>query len=305
MQTAIAGDVARARRLMALLEGAVAAHGATAAIAARLAFARATLAVVDGDIDAVLAGVAEAIARHDELGDVRTACLLRGNLAWALTEVGAAEEACAAALDGAARAEAAGIGLAEATCVANHALALWQLRALDEALAVATRAAQLDAGEPSAKGRLYSVRLLTALGRLDEAERLARAVCGELSAVPSERALAHAALAEALLARGHTVEALAAATLAATTLTDLDAIVEGKAMIRLIHAEALLAAGREGEARAVAIAARDRLHARAARIAEPSRRASFLSRVPDHVRLRALAARLEGAPDATRDAAAE
>jgi hypothetical protein len=56
-----------------------------------------------------------------------------------------------------------------------------------------------------------------------------------------------------------------------------------------MRAETLDASGEHASARAAMAAARARLFVRAARIADPARRASFLERVPEHARILELA----------------
>ena len=58
-------------------------------------------------------------------------------------------------------------------------------------------------------------------------------------------------------------------------------------MVRLVHVEALLAVG-DPSARAAARDARERLLARAARIADPAWRERFLTAVPDNAATLAL-----------------
>jgi hypothetical protein len=72
-------------------------------------------------------------------------------------------------------------------------------------------------------------------------------------------------------------------------LEKLGGLEEGDGLIRLMDAETRLASGdREGAARAVAEASR-RMRERAAKISDATLRASFLERVPEHARTRALA----------------
>jgi hypothetical protein len=59
-------------------------------------------------------------------------------------------------------------------------------------------------------------------------------------------------------------------------------------MVRLAHAEALAATGAREEARVALLAARERLLARAERIAEPAWRHRFLQDVPVNARVLAL-----------------
>jgi eukaryotic-like serine/threonine-protein kinase len=72
-------------------------------------------------------------------------------------------------------------------------------------------------------------------------------------------------------------------------LVSLHGIEEGEALIRLVHTRALEAIGEDSAARAALIAARDRLLARAAKIADPALREGFLRAVPDNARTLAVA----------------
>jgi eukaryotic-like serine/threonine-protein kinase len=97
-------------------------------------------------------------------------------------------------------------------------------------------------------------------------------------------------LAQVLLAQARPAEALAAAQEAVRLLEVLGGIDEGESLVRLSYAEAL-AANAQPEAAARALKeARDRLLARAAPIADPAVRRSFLESVPDNARTLELAA---------------
>jgi eukaryotic-like serine/threonine-protein kinase len=69
---------------------------------------------------------------------------------------------------------------------------------------------------------------------------------------------------------------------------------DGEALVRVVFAEALLASGDAAGAKAAAVAAKERLVARGAAIADPDFRRRFFEEVPEHARTMALARRLGG-----------
>jgi len=109
---------------------------------------------------------------------------------------------------------------------------------------------------------------------------------------PSLRASALAAVARALLAQGRRPEALEQARAAAAELAARAA--SGRAeryesLVHLVLAEALAANGDAAGARGVVQGAAARLQARAALLANPDWRRSFLTKLPDNARILALA----------------
>src|SRR5262249_55853850 len=128
--------------------------------------------------------------------------------------------------------------------------------------------------------RWYVAIILALEGDHERAESELREA---LSLVTSRhRPVVQATLAQVLLRRAKTGQALEHALEASKALADRP-ISEGDAVVRLAHAEALRAAGRTDESVAAIRAARDRLLARATRIARPEWRTSFLE-IPDHAR---------------------
>src|SRR6185503_7911091 len=106
---------------------------------------------------------------------------------------------------------------------------------------------------------------------------------------PSLRVYGLAGLAQILLLSGDAGGALAPAKEALQGLEALGALDEGEALVHLVAAEALERSGDAPAARAAIATARDRLLARAARMADAERRRTFLENVPEHVRTLALA----------------
>ncbi len=106
--------------------------------------------------------------------------------------------------------------------------------------------------------------------------------------MPERLPAAIAARARALLELGRAGEALAATTEALSLLESGRRDEEGF-LVRLVHAEALAAAGQRAEAKGAIALARNGLLVRAGRISDPAWRERFLSDVPDHARILALA----------------
>ncbi|MCY0991102.1 protein kinase [Nannocystis sp. ILAH1] len=122
------------------------------------------------------------------------------------------------------------------------------------------------------------------------AEAEARTACHLLAPMPGDRHLAATTLAAILLGAGQAAAALEQVdeVLAARAAHDLRPPQQPATL--LIRAEALHALGRDDEARAALAAAHADLSARAARIGAPELRASYLTAIPEHARIVALAA---------------
>ena len=140
-----------------------------------------------------------------------------------------------------------------------------------------------------AASRVYFARILARTGELDEAERQAERAMAIVSELPLEVAFAQIEIAAVRLLKGDARVALDAARAANDELVRAGGIDEGEARIRLIYAEALHATGDLDEARAAITTARDRLHARAAKIGDEAWRQSFLECVPENARTLELA----------------
>ncbi len=258
--------------------------------------ARATRAMIDGDSDGCLTAMQAARDAFLRAGDMRNACIQHGYVGYGYLEVGElleAERALRAAFE-----EAERLGMQHTASTAKHNLgrALSQLGRLDEARDVEKQAVAefVQQGDKRLEGgaRRYLAQIHLLRGELDDAEREARASLDALEAVPPMRAVATATLAEVLLARGASVDALDLARDAGDTLDQLGTIEEGAGAIRLTLADALLANGDLGAARTVITIARDLLLESAARVADPSRRAKMLELIPEHARIVARARQL-------------
>jgi hypothetical protein len=284
-------DRSRAESLVARAE-ASAARGADALGSAWIEVLHASFAMRDGDVAEFVARTEAAAHFYERAGDARDACNQRVRLAngWmSLGEAARAEPVLRAAL-----ADAERIGL---PLVAGYAL-----QNLGHTLAVTGRplegrecerraieiAKKLGHGALEAGARLYLSDMALEAGDSEGAEREARAARELLPASSGLRLVALASQARAVSSRDP-VRALELAKDAAEGLASHAGLEEGEARIRLALAEALAGAGDVRGARAVAAAAAEALASRAAKISAPELRDGFLTRVPEHRRIRELA----------------
>ncbi len=172
---------------------------------------------------------------------------------------------------------------------------LARARALATQLAEAGRANHNPLEE--GRGCWVLAEVLRRDGEFDGADREIQTALA--MAVPLERPGVLATLSALRLAQGRAADALAAAE---------DAMARCQAMggcgmfrgafVRLTHAEVLHATGAHDDAKHAIADARARLHAIAAKIADPDYQASFLEDVPENARTLALAHAWLGDPDA-------
>lgn len=240
--------------------------------------------------------LARAAALFERAGDIRNAAIQRANLGSACKELGAYAEAERVLTEALAAADRLRLPPIAASARSNLGCVLARLGRLDdaellEAEAMAAFAAQGDRRMAGAS-RVYLAMILALRGDAEGAAREAAAAVAELERWPPLRANALAMLSRAELARGRPEEALARAREAAAIFEALGTIEEGEALVRLALVEALGAAGEHEAARAAVTVARERLFARAARLADPAARARFLA-VPEHARTIDLAAASE------------
>jgi len=165
--------------------------------------------------------------------------------------------------------------------------------ALDEAHELCTRGLAIarTSTMPADEGRARwgMASLLLGKGDLAAAEREALEAISRIAMLPLEHAAVTATLAAILLAQGRAAEALAA----------LGSVVPRfrAPLARLVRAEALHATGDIAKARAAIAEARARVLATAAKIADPSCRASFLEHVPEVARTLLLSRQWLGAAE--------
>lgn len=216
----------------------------------------------------------------ERAGDLRAACVQAGNVGDAYAGLGMFAEAERVLRETRDAADRMGLRSIATSARTNLARAVAQQGRSEEARALATEAVE---GDPRTRRPIARVYLAATLLAADPtaAEIEARAALEAFAASPAARPLAQATLAEVLLARGEDEEAVRLAREAMAALVTLGEIEEGEGIVRLVYARAL-AAMSDPEALAAAKSAVARLQARANRIGDPTLRASFLERVPEH-----------------------
>ncbi|HEY8040821.1 MAG TPA: protein kinase [Polyangiaceae bacterium] len=255
--------------------------------------ARATRAIVTGDLSRYLEHTSASAVAFEAAGDARTACVQRSNAGYALAMLGAYEQAEEALREALFTAERMGLTSAAGIARQNLGLTLARRGALQEARAVEERSveAMTLSGETimAACSCAYLAEILALARNYGAAERAALdslATAGDRE--HEVRALAYATLARVLLATHRVSEAVAASAKALERLA-ADASFGGEPAVRLARAEVLEAAGDPAAAREAIGVARDRLLERAGSISSPELRRSFLERVPANARILHLA----------------
>ncbi len=290
-----AGRYAQAARTMETVDALAAEDGLEPHAAAQVHGLRAAAARHAGDLAGDLAGYRRVQAAFEAAGDARSACNAQVSVGFAHMELGA--WTTAEALLRAALADAERMGLATVATRARQNLALTLART--GALEDATRLVDQTIAESRAHGnarfegwtQIYQAEIALAAGDAAAAEAAARAAAAQLVVSPPARAGALAIHARALLAAGRADDAEPPAREAMAILTPLVSIEEFEAVVRLTWAQVADARGDHAERDRAIGAARDRLQVRAAAIADPQWRASFLAEVPENRDTLALAAR--------------
>ena len=268
--------------------------GAHPALPARYSRSHAVCAMASGDIVGFLASTREAAERFATVGDRRNELAQRGNVVYALLEIGEYDEAAREGEAVVAEAEALGLRNVVALAKQNAGYALVKsgsdsgVALLREALAefVAQGHARMAGGT-----HIYLASAHFGAGRLDEALVEIEEALAALASTPPLRAYALAVRARIDVRRDDIARAQAGAQEALGLLGSLGGIDSGETDVYLAAAEAKLAAGDESGARAVLKRGRERLDARAARLDE-ARRVTFLTKVAANAELSKLAARL-------------
>jgi tetratricopeptide (TPR) repeat protein len=259
--------------------------------AAKVHGVRAARALHLGDQPAAIALFERAIAAALAAGDARTVSEMRANLAATWADMGQLDQAETGLRHGLADAERLELTYVRAWALLNLGTVLTSSGRLDEARRAMTAA--LEFGRTQGDQRLEGAALLYLStiaflgGELHDSEHRAR-MASEILPTPLQPA-ALAALARAVLAQGRTKEALQHARTANELLATIGHVEDYESLVRLILAEALAASGDVEAARAALQAAHARLLARAAQIANPDWRESFLTRLLDNARTTRLA----------------
>ena len=238
------------------------------------------------------------VAGPELVRDVRSWGYALVQAAAALSAMGGHAEAATKLREAIAKLDQAGVVMISALARAELALALAHIGRTGEAraeLASALRAStSMRAAHVELVVRRVGVQVMLLTGDLGAAEEEARALepcrcardpapCDGLSHTLPEIEAA-VALAQLHAAAGRSAEALSLTTDAMRWLEARGSAGPIEATLRLLHAEALSATGQPEAAAAALAQARERLLARASRIADPARRASFLSQVPENRR---------------------
>jgi tetratricopeptide (TPR) repeat protein len=243
------------------------------------------LAYLDDQLDRACELMLEAADLWQELGNQHNWLMDLGNAGSAQMELGEYEDAVETLEAVGSVLERMGFDQLMGLNKANRALAMAHCGRIAEAKRLCSETfATSGAPRHELVGLIYLARILD----LDDDQALALAHAQRAldlaQSFPVFRAQAHGIQARALLRLVLIDEALDAARLGMKILDELGGIESGEGILRLAHAEALHASGHHGEARAAIGKASARLLARAEKIADPSKRRSFLERVPEHAR---------------------
>jgi tetratricopeptide (TPR) repeat protein len=285
-----AGKHQLATTLLDAAEGA-AQDGGAAAIA-RIHQARAPEARQAGWPAKALGHTSEAEAAFRAAGDERNVCMMTGIRGFALSELGAFDEAEPVLREAMAMGTRLGLATVVAAADSNLGVVLWRLGRLGEAEArerAAVAAFREQDRRQEGGSRVYLAQILAASGALAEAEAEVRRGVALLETAPALRPLAVAVLADILLRSGRAPEALETARDAMEWLESAGKLEEGEALVRLSYARALDAVGDRASAVRTVAEARRRLLERADSIPRPEWRRAFLENVPEHAFTLALA----------------
>jgi tetratricopeptide (TPR) repeat protein len=287
-ELAYAGEYVRAEALHVEIVAEAARFGDEPLTMAHVCNALSWRAVIAGNVDLERSFTEAAVSFFELAGDVRQASGHRANLGSVCNQLGDYEESVRILRVVVVEGERMGLRALVAVAKNNLGLALARLGSLDEAELVETEAAETHAavGDRRMEGssRTYLAIILRLRGELERGEAEARRALLALEHFPPLQPLALAELAMLLLARGQNDEARAAARRAVEITDELQCSEEGAGAVRLALAEALEACGDHDAARAAVEEARAALLVRADKISEPSSRARFLERVPEHAR---------------------
>jgi tetratricopeptide (TPR) repeat protein len=293
-QLSCGGNQVLARRALALVESK--SDPRDAHLAARAESIRSQLAQANGRLSEAAAHQSRTVQLHERSGNSREACQALGNLAVWRMEAGqleAAEEGARRVLAMSERMELnhllGGVSQLLTNCLA------YQGR-LDEARVWGRRGLAWTTERndrwflPYVQSYLSMTEFLA--GDYPAAEHHARGALESTSDKPSLRPFALALLARACLAQGFVPEALTFAEEAYASIDAKTPVEDGEASVRLAYAEALAASGSRSKAMRILTDAMDWMHRRALTLDDPAMRPAFLERIPEHRRIRELAAEL-------------
>ncbi|MEI8258404.1 MAG: serine/threonine-protein kinase PknK, partial [Deltaproteobacteria bacterium] len=286
------GDAARAFAILDRVGAIDLATQRDPACEASVHLAKATLAMRDGDVGALLVHEQAAFAALERSGDTRAACGEAVNVSYAQLELGMYPQAELSLRVALASAERLGLPRPLALAQQNLGAALFRQGQYEEGERMLR--ACIEAFDPHDERRLigggytYLAQLQTLRGDFTEAKANARRATELMAEARGCLPQAVATLARALRLEGEVAGALVEATRAIELLREVGTVDEGESLVRLEYAESLRAAGRETDARDALQEARDALLARVARFRDERHRAVFLTSVPDNARTLAL-----------------
>ena len=249
----------------------------------------ASRALFDGDPGTFLEHTERAIVDFERAGDLRNVCNQRVRLAFNAAEIGEPEAAEATLRLALVVAERLGLRVVEAYALQNLGHVLTLLGRPDEARVALERAITRAVGHVGVEGgaRIYLAELALAVGDVELATQEAQRAKTLLAAGPLET-IGKSVLARARLAAGDTGAAHQLATEAREVVRSA-AMEEGEMLVLVVFAETAYAAGDTDAARTTVRESLAQIAKKASRFADPTRRAHYLERVPEHRRLRALA----------------
>jgi eukaryotic-like serine/threonine-protein kinase len=262
-------------------------------VRAHVVYARAIQAFLVGDPAEYLERMSASVDFFEHAGDRRNVARARVNLGFGYFLLGLVDEAESCLREALVIAERTSLGHVAALAKHNLGLVLLRKGLVADAIALETESVEIFRAQGHRRlegcSRDYLAVILTQAGDLRAAEREARAALGLLrAAAPTRAPRAAAVLAQVLLARGRAADALEAAEQGMEVASGIGWVPD-EPFIRLVHAEALAANGKATAAGEAFALCRERLLAAADRIRDPSRRRSFLERVPENARVIELA----------------
>jgi serine/threonine protein kinase/tetratricopeptide (TPR) repeat protein len=266
--------------------------GADLVAAAHYHFGRANVFALRGDHALSVGEYSRAAELYQRAAYFRFESVVRANIGYALIELGAYEEGVTVLSEVLKNAETLGIPFTEALARHNLGIALALTGRVQDGYRVELEAlddyrAQGDVRFMAA-AHLALAQIVELDGKIPEAERHAQEAVRLTHGSPAMRACALGWLAHFFLLQGRAHEGLAAATDGMNTMRRYG-IESSESLLRLVHAQGLAAVGQVEEARYALRDAVRRLDARAYAITEGPYRESFLNRIGENVRTRALA----------------
>ncbi len=271
-----AGQLAESDRMLEAIDRLMPKLAGDARARAFVVAARGQRAQAAGDPSGLTA-YDEATRLLREVGDLRTACDTSIGAACAWNELGRYDRAEALLLAMLADSEAMGLTMTHMAGATNLAYAYMQEGRYDEAAPLLSAALEVLGAGGNARAeawtRTYHARLLRLRGAFEDAEREAERAAAAGGSTAPVVAVARAELAAALLAQGRAADAIGPAREALSLLASVE---EGESLVRRVAVEALLATGATEEATTLLASSARRVQERAASIADPSLRASFL-----------------------------